>query len=86
MAKITIEGLNHIDIVRMISDAFSHLYERECQSVRPSVAHELNSREMVYFRDEIEQNGVRNMKLCHRDDSDARAHLTSDSSHLCPVS
>ena len=41
MAKITIEGLSHI-IVRVLSDAFSHLYKRECRSVRPSVEHELN--------------------------------------------
>ena len=68
-------------------DAFSHLYKRVCPSVRPSVrwsvgpsvTHELNFWEMG----EIEQNSIRNKKVCHlKDDSKTSTRAVRQRTHL----
>ena len=63
-------------------DAFSHLYKRVCPSVRrsvgPLVTHKLNFWEMG----EIEQNSIRNKKVCHlKDDSKTKTQAVRQRTH-----
>ena len=72
-------------------DVFSHLYKRVCPSVGPSVGrsvrrsvgrsvtHELNFWEMG----KIEQNSIRNKKVCHlKDDSKTSTRAVRQRMHL----